>query len=197
MVHHKSSFSFSASLRLKFVFIVVLALLCGCSSRKAATPVVKSSEVAAQLVKVSEIDAVFATSYAAGYRDNASNRAKSEKEISCVMTQITPELMLPVLANALDRKCSQDELQQGIAFYQSDTGKTYVRYEWMKVNVMLGMSTEGPPAYSSSDEDRIVAFEQTCVGKLTTSQDLSLRGAVKEAMTPKLYAIFDQCKNLK
>ena len=187
--------------KLLFVGTGTLAVICwgGCTqndgSRKAATQSVKTSEVATQFVKIAEIHVVFAQSYAAGYRDEALNHASSEKEINCVMTEITPELMLPVLATAFAMKCSDDELQQAISFYESDTGKTYMRTERMRVKAMLGMSTEVPPEYSPSDEERIVTFEQTRVGKLVTTQDDGLRAVVREATQPQLVSIFKQCKN--
>lgn len=176
---------------------VALVLIClsGCTQAHSSKKVVTEKNLAAQLVETSEIHIVFAQSYAFGYRDSALNNGQPEKEIDCIVTQITPELMMPLLADVFDKKCSDDELrQQAIKFYESETGKTYIRNEKMKMKLVLGMSTEEPPEYSRSDEDRIVAFEQTLVGKLVTSQDKSLREALKEAIRPKLFAIIDQCK---
>ena len=179
-----------------FVGAVGLALIClgGCTQAHSSKKIVTQKTVATQLVEKSEIHLVFAQSYALGYRDGALNKGQPEKEIDCIVTKITPELMIPLLADAFDKKCSDDELRQAISFFESETGKTYIRNEKIRMKLVLGISTEEPPAYSRSDEDRIVAFEQTLVGKLITAQDNSLREALKESIRPKLFAMFDQCK---
>ncbi|HXQ73274.1 MAG TPA: DUF2059 domain-containing protein [Pyrinomonadaceae bacterium] len=179
-----------------FAWAVALVLIClgGCARVNSSKEVVTQKNLATQLVEKSEIHVVFAQSYVYGFRDAALNQGQPEKEVDCIVKQITPELMLPLLANVFDKKCSDDELRQAIKFYESETGKTYVRIEKIKAKLILGIATEEPPAYSQSDEDRIVAFEQTLVGKLVTSQDNSIREEVKETIKPKLLAIFGQCK---
>lgn len=179
-----------------FVGTAALVLIClgGCTRASSSKEVVTQKSLATQLVEKSEIHVVFAQSYVYGFRDAALKQGQPEKEVDCIVSQMTPELMLPLLADVFAKKCSDDELRQAIKFYESETGKTYIRIEKMKAKLILGLLTEEPPAYSQSDEDRIVAFEQTTVGKLVTSQDNSIRESVKETIKPKLLAIFGQCK---
>lgn len=179
-----------------FTGAVALVLIClgGCTRANSSKEVVTQKNLATQLVEKSEIHLVFAQSYVYGFRDAALKQGQPEKEVDCIVSQITPELMLELLADVFDKKCSDDELRQAIKFYESGTGQTYIRNERMKAKLVLGISTEEPQAYSASDEDRIVAFEKTLVGKLVTAQDNSIREAVKETIKPKLLAIFGQCK---
>ncbi len=72
------------------------------------TPDRKSETVASRFVQVSEAHFVYASATAAGYRDNALNRGTPEKEINCVLTKITPDLVLPVIAEALSGKRSSN-----------------------------------------------------------------------------------------
>ena len=191
----------SATNKNLFAIAVVLILiwLGACTqdkkSRNAATQPPATRNAATQVVETAQLHVTFAEATAAGYRDSALRQGAPEKEINCVMSKITPEFGLPVLAKAYGDRCSDDELQEAILFFQSETGKTYIRNERMRVKVMLGMSTEEPPQYSPGEEDDIVAFEETKVGKLVTSQDPSIREEVREIMRPQLIAIFDQCKN--
>ena len=182
-----------------FVVTVAFVLIClsGCAKVNGSKEVVTQKNLATQFVEKSETHIVFAQAHAFGFRDAALRNGQPAREVDCIVSKITPELVLPLLADVFDQKCSDDELRQAISFYESETGKTYVRNERMKVQLMLGASTEEPPEYSPSDEDRIVAFEQTKVGKLMTSEVASLREALKQSMRPQLLAIFQQCKKAK
>jgi hypothetical protein len=111
------------------------------------------------------------------------------------MTGITPDLLLPIVQSAYAAEFSADELGQAISFYESETGKTYVRNERIKARNMLGMSTETAPEYSSSEEERIVAFESTRIGQVIVAQHSTVSDAVRDKARPLLFKIFRDCEN--
>src|SRR5687768_764540 len=102
---------------------IVLMCTTGCAQRKG------SEELAAKLLKTSDFPVLYAGGMAASFRDNARRDGKSEKEINCVVKEMTPEMMTPVLVDAYSGEFSDDELRQAISFYESEAGKAYLRSE--------------------------------------------------------------------
>jgi hypothetical protein len=97
---------------------------------------------------VAEIDAVYAEGYVAGYRDSALRDGRPEKEINCFANKVTPELALPALADAYSKEFSDDELRQAISFFESATGKAFVRYQRNMAKGAIGNPTEEVPKFS-------------------------------------------------
>ena len=169
-------------------FLVLFAS--GCARDK------PSEDLAGRLMKQSEIHVLFATAYAAAHRDRATRDQKPEKEIRCVTTRITPEFMLPLVQGAYAAQFSEEELRQAISFYETETGRTYVRNEGIKVRNMLGLSTEAVPEYSESDVQRIMTFEGTRIGQIIVAQHSPVSDAVREQARPLLFKIFRECENM-
>ena len=62
---------------------------------------------------------------------------------------------------------------------------------------LTGRQTEEVPEYSPLDVERINTFRQTRIGMLITTPQSSLAQSAKEKLRPKLYAIFDECRNAR
>jgi hypothetical protein len=174
-----------------FVRTTAVVLICaaGCTARKG------SEELAAQLLKTSGLHVLFAEAYAAGYHDSALRERKPGKEIDCVETKITPELVLAQLTDLYSTEFSDDELRQAISFFESEAGKAYIRVEWNLMRGMTGRPTEQVPEYSPLEVERIKAFGETRIGRLIMTPHSSLAESAKEKLRPKLYEIFNQCRN--
>lgn len=140
---------------------------------------------------------MFAEAYAAGYHDSALKDRKPEQEINCVETKITPELMLPLLTDLYSTEFSDDELRQAISFFESETGKAFIRFERNLMREMTGRPTEQVAEYSPLEVERINAFGETRIGRLIMTPHSSLAESAKEKLRPKLYAIFNQCGNAR
>jgi hypothetical protein len=174
-----------------FVGAAALTLICAaaCTQRKG------SQELAAQLLKMSQLQFLYAEAYSAGYRDGARRDRRPEKEINCAVTKITPELLLPQLADAYSTEFSDDELRQAISFFESEAGKAYVRSERNTIRSLSGTSTEQVPEFTSLEVERINAFAETRVGNLILTPHSALAESAKEKIRPQFAAIFDQCRN--
>jgi len=169
----------------------VLICAAGCSPRKG------SEELAAHLLKVSELHALYAEAYAAGYRDAASRDGRPEKEIVCVVTRVTPELVLPALAEAYSTEFSDDELRQAISFFESTPGRSYLQSERNVLRELRGAATEQVPDLSAPEVERIDAFAGTRVGKLIMTPHSPLAESAKGKVRPLFSALTDQCRNAR
>ncbi len=171
--------------------IVAVVLLCvACSAQRKG-----SEKLAAQLLEISGIHLIYAEGIVTGYRNSAAADKKPEKEISCFVTKITPELVLPVLASAYAVEFSDSELDSAISFFGSTTGKEYVRYQRIKSKEMFGVSTtEKAPQFSSHDLELIDSFAETRIGKLILSPHSPMSASARAALRPQLIAFRDQCK---
>src|SRR5437773_11086927 len=100
--------------------IVAVVLLCvACSAHRKG-----SEKLAAQLLEISGIHLIYAEGIVTGYRNSAAADKKPEKEIRCFVTKITPELVLPVLANAYAVEFSDSELIQPSPFSEAQLAKS-------------------------------------------------------------------------
>ena len=178
---------------MKQLFVGMATVLLICAA--ACTPRKGSEELAAQLLKSSELQLLYAEAYAAGYRDSALRDRRPVKEVNCVVTNITPERVLPALADAYSTEFSDDELRQAISFFESEAGKAYVRSERNTIRELSGTSTEQAPEFSTFEVERIDAFAGTRVGNLILTPHSPLAELAKEKIRPKLVALFDQCRN--
>lgn len=169
--------------------MLILIYLSACREGK------EPPKVATQFVESAQLHEVYAEAFAAGYRKQALTSSMSDKRVNCMVSKITPQMVLPLLAESFATVCSDDELRQAISFIESETGKTWVRYERMRVKEMIGMSTEEPPEYSPSEEERLVSFAETCAGKLVTFQDSSISALMREKTDAPFIAFDEQCKN--
>jgi hypothetical protein len=156
-----------------------------------------SEALAAQLVETSGLHVIFAEAYAVGYRDSALRDGKPEKEITCVETKITPELVKALFTDVYSTEFSDDELRQAISFFESQAGKTFLRSELNLMRELTGRPTEQVPELSPLEVERINAFGETRTGKLIMTPHSPLAEASKEKLRPHLYAFFDQCKNAR
>ena len=175
--------------------LITLIYLGACTQEKGKNK--EPRKAAIQFIEAGELHMIYAEAMAAGYRERALRGPTPEKKVNCIVTKITPEMVLPFIADAFAMECSDDELRQATSFFESETGKTYVRYERMRVKEIIGMSTEEPPEYSPSEEEGIVAFEQSHVGKLVTAPDSSIRGVMREKLDPQFNDFYEQCKNVQ
>src|SRR5216683_1791097 len=109
-----------------------------------------SEKLAARLLEISGIHLIYAEGIAAGYRNSAAADKKPEGEIRCFTAKITPELVLPALTSAYAAEFSDGELDLAIAFFGSEIGKEYVRYQRIKSKEILGVpTTEKLPQFSA------------------------------------------------
>jgi hypothetical protein len=177
-----------------FVGAVTFVLLCvaGC-----APPRRGSEELAAQVLMSSRLHHIFAEAYAAGYRDSALKERKLEKEINCVETKITPEMVMALLTDVYSREFSDDELRQAISFFESEAGKAYLRYDLNLMREKTGRPVEQVPEFSPLEVKRINAFAETRVGKLILTPHSPVAEAAKEKIRPQIYAFFEQCKTAR
>ena len=180
---------------MKRIFVVAAAVVITCASACAQRK--GSEELADRMIKTSDFHVLYAGGMAAGFRDDAARDGKSEKEINCVVTEITPELMLPVLVDAYSTEFTDDELRQAISFYESEAGKAYVRAERNTLRELNGAPPEQLPEFSPQEVERINAFIETRLGKLMLTRPSPLAESVKKKLTPKLFPIFERCKKGK
>ena len=168
---------------------VVGILLCaaGCARRKG------SEELATRLLKASEIHVVFVESVLASYRKDALRDKRPEKEINCVTTKVTPELVLPALANAYSTEFSDDELRQALSFFESQTGKAYVRYQRNLAREMSGTPAEQLPEFLPSEVERINAFAETRIGRLILTPNSPMFATSKEELRRQIFTVLDEC----
>jgi hypothetical protein len=180
-------------IRQLFAGTSVLVLICaaGCAARKG------SKELSERLLKAAELPAVFVEGTIAGYRNGALRDGRPEKEINCVAAKVTPELVLPALTDAYSIEFSDDELRQGISFFESDTGKAYVRYQRNLAREMSGLSTEEVPEFSPPEVARIKDFTGTRLGKLILTPNSPMFASAREKLRQQIFAIFDDCRSAK
>lgn len=166
---------------------VALTCAAGCARRKG------SEELAARLLRTAELHAVFVEAVVAGYRKDALRDGRPEKEIDCVANKLTPELVLPALADAYSIEFSDDELRQALSFFESETGKAYVRYQRNLAREMSGSPAEEVPEFSTPEVERINAFAETRIGRLILTPNSPMFATAKEELRRRVVAVFDEC----
>ena len=152
-----------------------------------------SEELAARLLKKSEIHAIYAEGLAAGYRKGALSNGRTEKDINCFAAKVSPELVLPVLADAYSEEFSAKELAQAITFFESRLGGKYVRYQRIKSRQIYGTTTEKEPAFTPPEVERLNAFAETRIGNLMLTPNSPMSARAKEKLTPQILAFRDAC----
>jgi hypothetical protein len=180
---------------MKRIFVVAAAVVIMCVSACAQRK--GSEELATRLLKTSDFHVLYAGGMSASLRDSALRDGKSEKEVNCVVNELTPELMLPVLVDAYSTEFSDDELRQAISFYESEAGKAYTRSERNALRELNGAPPEQLPEFSPQEVERINAFVETRIGKLMLTRPSPLAESVKKKLAPKLFAIFERCEKAK
>lgn len=176
-----------------FVGTAAVVLICaaGCTPRKG------SEELAAQFLKTSGLHVLYAEAYVMGYRASALRDRKPEREINCVESKLNPELVLALYTDLYSAEFSDDELRQGISFFESEAGKALVRSEQNLMREQTGRPTEQVQELSPLEVERINAFGETRIGMLTMTPDSSLARSSKEKLKQKIYPIFNQCENAR
>lgn len=176
---------------LNLVATAMFPLLCRGGSAQ------EKDSTATQFVKISELHLIYAMGTVKGFSVKASENGTPKKEINCVTAKITPELLLPPLAEAFATHFSDEELRQAISFFETEIGQAYNRNELMRVKAMFGLSTEQPRAYSASEEERIIAFEESKVGKAMVGPNSAVRAEARAKIGSRLMMVFAQCKSAK
>lgn len=175
-----------------FAGAATLLLICaaGCASGKG------SKELTARLLKAAELDVAYAQGLIAGYRNSALKDGKPEKEISCVSTKITPELVRPALLHVYSAEFTDDELRQALSFFETETGKAYVLYQREVAKALnAGAAVDELPEFFPPDANRVEAFAATRIGSAILTTDSPLRAPLRDKIKSQLFAVFDQCKN--
>jgi hypothetical protein len=176
-IHRRISFSF---------FLVLLA---------GPPAFAKGSEkLATQLLEASGINAVYAQGIAAGYRKSAAAANRPAAEADCFAAKVTPQLTMPAMANGYATEFSDPELQAGIAFFESKSGRKYAQHQRLAAGAMFGIaSQEKEPDFTARDLELINAFLETRLGKLILATNTPMSATAKAALQPRLAAIRDQC----
>jgi hypothetical protein len=170
----------------------VLVCAAGCARRKG------SEETAARLLRVAEIHAVYAEGYVAGYRDSALRDGRPQKEIDCFANKVTPELVLPALTDAYSKEFSDDELRHAISFFESETGKSFIRYQRNLAKAAIGNPTEEVPEFSPPEADRINAFVETRIGRLIMNPDSApMFATAKAELHRQISGVITECRNAR
>lgn len=169
----------------------VLICAAGCTRRKG------SEELAARLLRAAEIHAVYAEGYLAGYRDNALRDGRPEREFNCVAHKLTPELVLPALANAYSMEFSDDELRQALSFFESETGKAFIRHQRNEASALVGNPTEEVPEFSPTEVERINAFTETRIGMLIMTPNSPMFAMAKVELHRQISHVLAECREAR
>jgi hypothetical protein len=131
----------------------------------------------------------------AGYKKSAVDTNRPEAEISCFIAKITPQITLQPLATGYATEFSDSELQAGISFFESKSGKRYAQYQRVKSSEMFGVtSKEKEPDLTARDLEVINTFLETRIGKLILSTGSPMSATAKTILKPQLTAYLDRCR---
>jgi hypothetical protein len=175
------------------LFAGTCAIVLGCVATSALGK--GSEEMAARLLRISEIHVIYAEGIAAGYRSGALKARRPEIEVNCFVTKVNPELVLPALVNAYSSEFSDNELRLAITFFESKTGRNYVRYQRIKSRHIFGTSTEKEPEFPPPEVERINAFAETRIGNLILRPNSPMSALAKEKLGPQFLAFRDLCRS--
>jgi hypothetical protein len=171
------------------------ALIAGVSLLVCATAWSKGSEkLAIQLLEASDIPRMYAEGIVASYKKDGAKKKEPEAEIKCFSDKVTAKLVLMPLAAGYSKEFSDEEMKQAVSFFESGSGKKFVRYQRVKVREFFGEPpTEKLPEFSEADLKLVDTFSDTRVGKLMLAPGSPMSATAKEILMPELKALRTRC----
>ena len=156
-----------------------------------------SEALAAQLLELSGVSAIFSQEIVNGYLKTFTGTGTDAKakEIDCFTTKVSPQTTKQFLASIYAAEFGDSELQSAITFFESEIGKKYAQHLRTKFSESRSISYQDmSPKLTSNDDAAIKEFLESRIGKgmATTIPPSYL---ITMLIYPQFDSFRSQCKN--